>query len=335
MEKKKISFGTAATNAGKAAASFLEKTKKAVINKADQTGDGKLGLADVASVTESVKTKVNDRKDKWNNTQEQKKREKEFESLHPIFDADVDTPEFSLPKLIRVAEMDKKHAESDLCKDSVGYIFSEKEVSVVTIYPEKIADFGLSFYPDMESEVYYVDPTDRDLYVALDNYFNYLRVARIGELQKIAQDLGAKHFRVTYKEQKKTFNSISAGGKAAFRIAGNNGNVDASHQRQEDSYSKIEIAAEMECIGHKPVEPVLKYFKKDPQIQSLVSLRMADNAMTHQVYTLNFSSSTGIKIKDAIKIDAALSAMKINGSANITSEVQNEDRRIFEYEIDF
>ena len=31
--------------------------------------------------------------------------------------------------------------------------------------------------------------------------FLYLKIARIRELQKIVQDLGAKHFRVTYKEE--------------------------------------------------------------------------------------------------------------------------------------
>ena len=62
---------------------------------------------------------------------------------------------------------------------------------------------------------------------------------------------------------------------------------------------------------------------------------MADNAMMHQVYTLELSNSSGIKEKDAIKIDAALSAMKIDGHISIASEVQREKRSIFEYEIDF
>ena len=82
-------------------------------------------------------------------------------------------------------------------------------------------------------------------------------------------------------------------------------------------------------------EPTLVYFKKDPQINNLVSLRMSDNAMTHQIYTLELSSSSGMKIKDAMKIDAALASMKLEGNATVTSEAQSEARRIFEYEIDF
>ena len=335
MEKNKVNLGAAAAGAGKAAAGFLGKAKKAVVNVVDQNDDGKFGLDDVSAVSDAVKAAVKDSSNKWNEKQDQKRREKELEALRPIFEADVDTPDFALPKLIRVAEEDEKHAASELCKDSIGFVFAGKDLDVITIYPEKIGDFGLKFYPDMDSEVYYVDPTDRDHYIALDDYFNYLKIARISELQKIAQDLGAKHFRVTYKEQKKSFAAVSGGVKGNLKAPGKELNLDLTHQRAENSFSRVEIAAEMECLGHKPVEPMLRYFKKDPQIQSLVSLRMADNAMTHQVYTLSLSSSSGIKIKDAMKIDSALGAMKINGNATVTSEAQNEDLRIFEYEIDF
>lgn len=335
MEKNKINICSAAAGAGKAAAGFFDKAKKAVVNVVDQNDDGKLGVDDVAAVTDAVKAAVAESSSKWGEKLEEKRRKKEYETLRPIFEADVDTPDFALPKLIRVAEKDEKHASSEICKDSIGFVFGGKELDVITIYPEKIGDFGLKFYPDMESEIYYVDPADRDQYISLDEYFNYLRIARVSELQKIAQDLGAKFFRVTYKEQKSSSNTVSAGLRGGLRAPGKGVNLDRQHQKTEDNYSKVEIAAEMQCLGHKPVAPTLRYFQKDPQIQSLVSLRMADNAMTHQVYTLKLSTSTGIKVKDAMKIDSALSAMKANGNVTITSEAQNEDMRIFEYEIDF
>ena len=55
----------------------------------------------------------------------------------------------------------------------------------------------------------------------------------------------------------------------------------------------------------------------------------------HLKYTLKLSNSSGIKEKDAIKIDAALKALKIAGSASFVSEARSESRRFFEYEIDF
>ena len=336
MEKKKNNLGEATADAGKAAAGLFGKAKKAVINAIDQNGDGSFDIDDVSKVTDSVKAVVKDTGEKWSESFEQKRKQKELDTLRPIFEADVDKPDFALPKLIRIAAMDEKHAESDVCKNSIGYVFASKELDVITIYPEKIADFELEFYPDLDSEMYFVDPADRDHYIALDKFFNYLKVARISELQKIAQDLGAKHFRVTYKEHQRKFMANDAKGKGLIRAVGKQGaNVEAEHHRSEGNDSKIEIAAEMEYIGHKPVEPTLVYFRKDPQIQSLVSSRMADNAMTRQVYSLDLSNSSGIKMKDALKIDAALSAMKVGGNMTVTSEVQSEMQRVFEYEIDF
>ena len=323
-------------NLGNTAAGLFNKAKEAVVNAVDQNGDGKLGIDDVSIVSDSVKAAVKDSTERWSEKQEQRKREKELDTLRPIFEKDVDNPDFSLPKLIRVAEMDEKHAESELCKDSIGFVFPGKELDVITIYPERICDFGLRFHPDMESEMYYVDPADRDFYIALDEYYNYLRIARIGELQKIAQDLGAKHFRVKYREQQKSFVGNDIIGRAGIRASGKQGaDFEAEHHRRENSFSKAEIAAEMEFIGHPPKEPMLVYFKKDPQIQNLISMRMSDNSMTHQVYTLNLGNSSGIKEKDAAKIDAAMGAMKIKGKATLSSEVQKEMNRFFEYEIDF
>lgn len=81
----------------------------------------------------------------------------------------------------------------------------QKELRIVNIFRDSIDSYGVSFYPDGDSELYYVDPSNRDEYIALDEYFSYLKQVRISELQRIAQDLGAKHFKVTYKEEKTSF----------------------------------------------------------------------------------------------------------------------------------
>lgn len=139
---------------------------------------------------------------------------------------------------------------------------------------------------------------------AIGYWSDYLKQVRISELQKIAQDLGAKHFRVTYKEEKK--------------------------------YSKIEIAAEMECPGHEPVEPELKYMKYDPTVKSLVELRMnTQGPMKRQSLTLKLSNSSGLKESEAVKIDAVLKGLKCSGNSTLISEAQNESKRYLEYEIDF
>ena len=317
-------------------AALFAKAKKAVVDAVDVNRDGKLGLDDVGVMSDAVKAAFKDSSEKWMEKQEQIKKEKEYEKLRPLFTEDIEEPCFSFPKLIRITEMDDKHAESSICFDSVGYIFPGKELDITTFYPDKIKDFGLRFYPDMESELYYVNPTDRDSYIALEEYFHYLKVARISELQQIAQDLGAKYFRVVYKEEKKSFSSVDIKAKAAGKEPGKHGQGEINHNRNESVFSKTEIAANMECIGHAPKQPELVYFKNDPQINNLVNLRMSDNnEIKRQTYTLKLSNTSGLRMKDAMKIDAALSVMKIAGNTTFTSEVENEARRVFEYEIEF
>ena len=46
-------------------------------------------------------------------------------------------------------------------------------------------------------------------------------------------------------------------------------------------------------------------------------------------------NSSGIKVKDAAKIDAMMKAMKISSNTTVTFEAQKEAQRILEYEIDF
>ena len=323
MEKKKVEIKTVAANTGKAASELFGKAKKTVVKAIDRNDDGELNLRDVTFVT-----------DQWSEKREQLRQESERKNLSPIFAEDLVAPEFVLPKMIRITEMDKKHLESELCKGSIGHSSVHKDLRIINIYTDKVDEFGLTFYPDRESEIYYVDPSDRNRYIALDDYFNYLKIVRVNELQRIAQDLGAKHFRVTYMEQKKTFSEKKGQGKATGR-GPMKAETQGEHEGRTEAFSKVEIAAEMDCPGHDPVEPELVYLKKDPNIQTLIAMRMARNSPTHQKVAVSLSNSSGIKVKDAIKIDAALGAMKITGNATVTSEAQSEARRFLEYEIDF
>ena len=82
--------------------------------------------------------------------------------------------------------------------------------------------------------------------------------------------------------------------------------------------------------------PKLYYMQREQSIQNLIAMRMDEaSPLTHQKFTLKLSNSSGIKEKDAIRIDAALKAMKISGNTTVINEVRNESRRFFEYEISF
>lgn len=336
MEKKKISISEVATDAGRSVASLWGKAKDRVVKAVDQNGDGELNLDDASVIAEAISVAAKNTAVAIRDSAEAKSREIDLKLLQPIFCEDLESANFSLPKLIRITEIDKRRAESEVCQGSIGFTSVHKELRIVSIFRDKIDFFGLSFYPDLDSEIYYVDPSDRDRYISLDDYFSYLKVARANELQKIAQDLGAKHFRVTFKEQKTTFSEHSVKAKVNGKTCTDHINTDAAHDLASTAVSTVEIAAEMDCPGHAPIMPTLTYLQREPSIQSLISLRMDDNSpITHQKYTLKLSNSSGIKEKDAIKIDAALKSMKFIGNTTVTSEARNEARRFFEYEVDF
>ncbi|MCR4651043.1 MAG: hypothetical protein K5662_04745 [Lachnospiraceae bacterium] len=179
-------------DAGRGAAKLAENAKKSFVKVLDANDDGKFDLKDLSVVANQLGEKI-----------ENERQKKEYNSLKPIFEEGVSAPEFILPKIVRVAEIDKKHAAAESCNNSIGFNAEYEDIQIVTIYPRWTKLFSLEFYPNENGELFYVDPCDRDRYIALDQYFYYLRVAKVGELQMIAQSLGAKHFKVTYVEQEK------------------------------------------------------------------------------------------------------------------------------------
>lgn len=330
MEKK---FGKLVSSVGKSTKDLLEKSKNIAIQAVDQNDDGKFDLEDVSSMAATVGNVMKKGAQTLKETTDEKAHQLELKALQPIFLETLNDTDFLMPKFIRIAERDKKHAESEVCRGSIGFLSDQKGLHIVNIFRDSVETFSLSFYPDCDSEFYYVDPSDRDSYIALDEYFNYLKQVRISELQKIAQDLGAKHFRVTYKEEKTSFSGKKVNKKVTAKPIAS---VDVEQNYEDKKYSTVEIAAEMECPGHSPVKPVLKYMKYDPSVKGLVNMRMNEQAsLLHQKFELKLSNSSGLKESEAVKIDAVLKGMKCTGNATVVNEAQNESRRYLEYEIDF
>lgn len=325
----KINLKELASNAMKTGKDLLDTA----LLSADQNDDGKFDLEDVNVIAQNIGNTVKRGTDALLDGIDEQARILELKTLQPIFTESLDSSDFLMPKFIRVAERDKKHADSVVCQGSIGFTSSQKGFQYVNIFRDSIDAFGLSFYPDCDDEFYYVDPSDRDSYIALDEYFGYLKVVRINELQKIAQDLGAKYFKVTYKEEKTSFSEKKIKAQAVVKGMASS---DAEHNSMEKKYSTVEIAAEMEFPGHAPVRPQLKYMQRDPSIQNLIAMRMDETApLLNQKLMLKMSNSSGMKENDAAKIDAVLKGMKISGNATVSGEAQNEARRYLEYEIKF
>lgn len=329
MDNKKVKIKELASGFGKTAKNLFDNA----ILTADQNDDGKFDLDDISAIAESVGNTVKKGTQSLKESADEKARQLELKALQPVFLDSLDSTDFLMPKFIRIAERDKRRTESEVCQGSIGYTSDQKGLHIVNIFRDSIDAFGLVFYPDCDSEFYYIDPTDRDRYIALDEYFAYLKVARINELQRIAQDLGAKYFKVTYKEEQASFTENKGKGHVNAKAIAN---IEAEHHSVEKKFSTVEIAAEMQFPSHTPIKPTLKYMQKDPSIQTLVSMRMNETApLLHQKFMLQMSTSSGMKENDAIKIDAVLKGMKCSGNTTVSSEAKNEARRYLEYEIEF
>ena len=331
MKKKKL--GSVLENVGSAAKGLIDKTKTHAVQAMDQNNDGKFDISDVSIIAGAVGDTVKKRAAAVKEGVEDSHRRMELRSLQPIFLDTLEQTEFLLSKFIRVTERDKKYAESDVCQGSIGFLSNKGGIRVVNIFKDSLNAFGLQFYPDAECEFYYVNPTDKNTYIALDEYFSYLKTVRVNELQRVAQDLGAKHFRVIYKEERISFSETKA--KAQAKAAGV-GNAEGEHDLSEEKCSVNDVAAGMFMEGHAPQEPELVYLLKDDNVQNLIHLRMkGGDGFHHHKISIKLSNSSGLKESDAVKIDAFLKGVKVSGNATVVSEAKNESRRYFEYEIDF
>lgn len=323
-EKARSGIETAKGGAAKAKTA-VAASAESLIQSIDKTGDGRFDLEDVAEMKRQFQEK-----------QRQAKLKRDLDALNPIFFENLSEGDFFLPKMIRLAEMDKKHATNPICEGSIGHEMLVKDLRIVTVYRNQTSQWGLRFYPDENQDFYYVDPVNPQLYIAIDYFFDYLRQARIGELQRIAQDLGASYFKVTIKERKKTLYKKSQSAKISGKKEKMSAGLQADHSASTNEMSDGEIAAQASFGGHSPKQPQLGYYRNEPQINDLIQMRLhQENTIKEQHLFLQCAHSSGITEKTAASIDAAFSAMKCTGNTTFTSEAQNETRQIFQYDILF
>lgn len=290
-----------------------------IVDKAELDKHAKELVDAAVGAAQSLAEVINNGKDSWN-----------LKRLKPIFINDLNGMRFS--RLVRIVEREKKF-DIDVCKGSIGYWDTCKGERWMNIFKDSVSKFGLDFYPNDEVNFYYVDPTNKDSYIVLDEYFYRLKQVRVSELQKIAQDLGAKYFRVTYIKERTTLSKKAANGKGSIHKKGNGS---AQMNATEQKYDRMDIAAEMSFPGHEPVMPHVRYLKYDPNILNLIEMRMdTKGPINHQILNIKLSSSSGLKETDAVKVDMILKSLKMAGNTTVSREVQNEAKSILKYEIDF
>lgn len=329
----KEKFSSFVSESGKNAKDLFKKTKDVTKQLLDQNDDGKLDKEDISIVAEKIGGFVKDKTTAMMETAEEKLREIEVNNLNPIFPDTIADGIFRLSKFIRVTERSGKYINSESAQGSIGRISNYKDYRIVTIFRDSLEYFNIRLLPNSSSEFYYMDPLENGDYIALDEYFSYIKVEKVNELQVLAQDLGAKHFKVTFKEEKTSLTTKKASGNINIHQIGT-GN--AGHSSSDKEFSEARIEAENHFPGHSPIEPSLKYLANDPTIKSLIKMRMnPDSPLQKQSILIHLSSSSILKVSDAIKIDAFLKGLKLGGNTSVESEAQNESKRYLEYEIEF
>lgn len=323
MEKK---IGKIVKHAGIKAGDVMSKAKDVVVQAVDQNGDGKLDLEDAKLVGQQVK---NETKKIVDLTQEKMNAQK-VKFLNPFYSSDLEKT--NLPKLVQIVSRDKNYDDNSLCKGSIGFMSDNKTMPLLNVFTDSIPEYDLSFYPNEHNRFYYVDPSNEKLYIALDNYYNYLKIARVSELQSVAQSLGAKHFKVSYKEQ--TESCINK--KGVLKGKGNGVQVEAKQTVDTKSHYKMNIESEMYFSGHQPFEPVLQYLKNDPAINSLISMRMAEEGdFQRQNLEIKLSDSSGLNKELSTKIDEVLTKFKFKLETSMSQQYKKESNSSLIYEIEF
>lgn len=355
-------FSGLANNVGKIVANAKDiaiKANVALVNNVDKNNNGKIDAEDLGLAGENFQDAKNKVKifaamagqgvkaggDVISQAINDSKIDKDRKHLRPVFKEELLMVASNVssvsgfhktrnPSMICIVERDKKRSNNEACFGAIGYRTTVKNMDMLNIYEDCAPQLGLWFYPNITKTIYYADPYQNNFYICLDEYFDYLKKARVNELEMVAQDLGAKKVQITFKEHKKNFvtKNVHADGKVD-RIK-----VSGSFEKSDNEYSNVEIAADLKFSGHDtPIEPKLVYFKNESDIEKLIHMRVGSsmNKIESKIYSFQCNKSSGIKEKEAVQIDAILNQLKCGGTASISSEAQRESRTDLEYRIEF
>ena len=317
----------------KVAGKIVDGVKDTAEKGAEFVGDAAKAAVDFADV--QLK-QAKDVFDKLGRDYDEARQKRNIEKYRPIFEEDLETGKIEYPNMINIVDFDKRMGIEE-CKGAIGFKENIKNVELIGIYKNDLAKYeGIEFYPDVSASVYYVHPFQNNKYIEVFEYFKYLKEAKVAELENIAQKLGAKHFSVKIMEESMSNEKVARKGGAGIGVQKDKGSVDTESDSAEKKYEYVGIAAENTYPGKEPEEPELVFWANNESIKSLVKQRMdKSNPITSKKFTLDYNTSSGIKEKDAAKIDGVLKTLKFKAAGSIQKEAQKESKRRFEYTIDF
>lgn len=263
----------------------------------------------------------------------------DLKTINPATPEKLFSPEYDFPSMIQVLEHDKK-METPVCKGAFGFHERIKDNYLLCIMSKYADQVGITFMPYITETIYCQNSYDERMYICLDDYFEFIHDAKIHELEKIAQCLGAKKVSISFKTVKKSLVSDNTDSSMKIKMPFNKKKTfgaSYSHDAASNEFSDIKIASEIEFDGNKaPEEPELTYFKGNSDITSLIKMRLdPELPLKTKTYEFHCGQSREMREKDAAGIDAVLKAKGLSGNATMVSELQLEQRKILEYKIEF
>ncbi len=279
----------------KSPADLLEAAGNAIEAAVDKAGDG----------VEALAGKASDAKERIDKAR-----------FGPVFDLDQISGD--MPQVIFI-EDNERLKNVPACKGAFAFIEKMRGLQVMRLLPKYIGLPGIRFYPDPNGLLYFRDPCDDHLYININDYFDYLNAVRTDELERVAQDLGARHLKVIYKEAKKTFVTEDAKADAPVEYI-------ITDVFTDDDYE----------AGDAPSAPVLQYLQNDPALRNLIDIRLTgEQGLDTESSSIECKSLDGMTLEEAEKLDAVLRALKLKGNASVTSAAEALERAVLEYTIEF
>jgi len=289
----------------------------------------------IKDVAEDIPEKLQSGKSYIGEQYDKAKYEIDLKRLQPIFAEDLSERTQKRPRWFRVVEYDKR-LENEACKNSIGFEEKIKREDVIHFYSKDLELLKVNFYPCIQETIYCINPYNENMYISLEEYFTYIKKAKVDELQKIAHSLGAKEVKISLKERKKTF--IVKDSKTTANGTGKaNGTIEQKNQNEE--LMSVEVAADIKFSGDAPPKmPELTYFKYDKDIEALIKMRCNEesaNQIKEKTYRISYFNSSEMQEETAIKIDTVLQQLGCAGNSTVQSEVQTKKRMELEYYVLF
>ena len=313
----------------------LLKSIKAVANKVSEKAVNAVESIKIATVQwkEDSATKQALRKENI----AEKKRQDDLVKLAPIFIDDINRNNIFEKRVIRIVNYDSR-LENEVCKDSVGFYEKSDGKKIPTLYFKYAQQTGLSFYPKLSESVFVADPYERNKYIEIDEYYNYMKQVRVNELTLLAQALGAKSVTIELKSSNSSEKSLE---KSMQLKAANTIGASCNLQNNAGNFNSIEIWASTtfktdKADGIIATMPQLLYFKNESDISSLIQMAMSNKSkLRERKYSMKASSSSGMSVNEAISIEESLKKIKCNAGVIFSNAARNESTAILEYTIKF